>query len=150
MNRYLYLAYGSNLNVRQMRYRCPGAAVVGTTELKGYSLRFRGSKSGNYLTVEKEKGGTVPVAVWAVSEENLKHLDMYEGYPTFYRREKMKISLDGQTLEAIIYIMNDVGTYGWPSKSYMITCLEGYQNFRFKSRYLYEALEKTKELKDNG
>ena len=28
MSKY-YLAYGSNLNIRQMAYRCPGATVVG-------------------------------------------------------------------------------------------------------------------------
>lgn len=29
----LYLAYGSNLNLEQMRYRCPDAKVVGYTYL---------------------------------------------------------------------------------------------------------------------
>ena len=31
----LYLAYGSNLNLAQMQYRCPGAKVAGTAELQG-------------------------------------------------------------------------------------------------------------------
>ena len=26
-----YIAYGSNLNVEQMRYRCPDAKIVGTS-----------------------------------------------------------------------------------------------------------------------
>ncbi len=28
-----YLAYGSNLNVEQMRFRCPDARIVGTAEI---------------------------------------------------------------------------------------------------------------------
>lgn len=38
----LYIAYGSNLNLSQMEKRCPGATVVGTGEVKGYELLFRG------------------------------------------------------------------------------------------------------------
>ena len=55
MKRY-YIAYGSNLNVQQMRWRCPGARIIGTSELKDYRLLFKGSKTGSYLTVEPEKG----------------------------------------------------------------------------------------------
>lgn len=31
-----YIAYGSNLNVKQMKFRCPGAKVVGTSVIKDY------------------------------------------------------------------------------------------------------------------
>lgn len=58
-----YIAYGSNLNVQQMRYRCPGARVVGTSVIKDYQLLYKGSKTGSYLTIEKKKGGIVPVAI---------------------------------------------------------------------------------------
>ena len=36
-----YIAYGSNLNVPQMRMRCPGATILGTADLKGWELLFR-------------------------------------------------------------------------------------------------------------
>ena len=41
-----YLAYGSNLNVRQMALRCPTAKPVGTAVIKDYELLFKGSKTG--------------------------------------------------------------------------------------------------------
>ena len=47
-----YIAYGSNLNVRQMRMRCPDAVIIGTAFIPDYRLLFKGSKSGNYLTIE--------------------------------------------------------------------------------------------------
>ena len=52
MKRY-YIAYGSNLNVRQMRMRCPHATILGTANLKGWELLFKGSKTGSYLTIEE-------------------------------------------------------------------------------------------------
>ena len=41
-----YLAYGSNLDMERMGKRCPYAVVVGTTEIKGYQLLFKKSKTG--------------------------------------------------------------------------------------------------------
>ena len=37
-----YIAYVSNLNVDQMKRRCPGARVYDTGNLKGYKHEFRG------------------------------------------------------------------------------------------------------------
>ena len=71
MKRY-YIAYGSNLNVQQMRYRCPGARVVGISVIKGYELLYKGSKTGSYLTIEKKEGSTVPVVIWEVTESDEK------------------------------------------------------------------------------
>ena len=62
-----YLAYGSNLNVRQMMHRCPGAKPVGKMVLEGYELLFKGSKTGSYLTIEKKRDGKVPVGIWQVT-----------------------------------------------------------------------------------
>ena len=67
-----YLAYGSNLNIKQMQMRCPGAKPVGTMVLEGYELLFKGSKTGSYLTIEKKIGGKVPVGIWQVSEQHEK------------------------------------------------------------------------------
>ena len=37
----LYIAYGSNINLEQMAYRCPHSKVVGTAEIKDYELELR-------------------------------------------------------------------------------------------------------------
>ena len=70
-----YLAYGSNLNVKQMQFRCPDARIVGTAEIPNYQLLFKGSKTGSYLTIEPKQGCTVPAAVWSVSERDELALD---------------------------------------------------------------------------
>ena len=56
MAKRFYIAYGSNLNLPQMRGRCPGATVVGTAIIKDSRLLFRGSKTGSYLTVGGRQG----------------------------------------------------------------------------------------------
>ena len=93
--KYFYLAYGSNLNVRQMKLRCPTARVVGTAEIKDYELLFKGSQTGSYLTIELKKGGIVPVAVWEVQEQDVRLLDRYEGWPRFYYKKDMEIRYKG-------------------------------------------------------
>ena len=65
-----YLAYGSNLNIRQMRYRCPGAKPIGITVITDYELLYKGSKTGAYLTIEPKKNSIVPIAVWEVTEND--------------------------------------------------------------------------------
>lgn len=137
-----YLAYGSNLNLNQMKYRCPTAVAAGTYYLKGYSLEFR-----CYLTIVKDENGVVPLGIFELDDEEERYLDRYEGYPILYRKEifKVKLNDDNKEIEALIYIMND-GQYPKikPSKRYLDTCLEGYKDFGFDNKYLLEALEKFK------
>lgn len=44
----LYFAYGSNINLEQMDYRCPDATVVGPVVLENYELLFR---RGGFATI---------------------------------------------------------------------------------------------------
>ena len=146
----LYLAYGSNLNVEQMVYRCPDATPVGIAELKGYHLLFKGSKTGSYLTIERREDESVPVVVWLVSEANENALDRYEGCPDFYYKKFMDIEytdLQSRAVkkgEAFVYIMHEDRKCGIPSKQYLETCAEGYRNFGFDSSLLVRAYLESK------
>ena len=107
-----YIAYGSNLNIRQMRFRCPGAKPIGISAIPDYELLFKGSKTGAYLTIEPKDGGLVPVAVWEVTADDEKHLDIYEGYPNFYYKKEVCLPVklaSGKTkkLTAFVYIMHE-------------------------------------------
>lgn len=77
MNKRYYIAYGSNLNIYQMRFRCPNARIIGTAVVPDYELLFKGSKTGSYLTIEPKKGSSVPVAVWETTAEDEAALDRY-------------------------------------------------------------------------
>ena len=143
----LYLAYGSNLNIPQMRSRCPNARIVGTAELPGWRLMYKGSKSGNYLTIEQAEGHTVPVAVWAVSESDERSLDRYEGFPTFYYKKELTVTLremgsgSSREVKAFVYIMHEDRKLGLPAKEYVNRCTVGYEAFGFDTALLDEAYE---------
>lgn len=139
MTRY-YLAYGSNLNTEQMKYRCPDSKRVGVSEIKDYQLLFKGSANCSFLTIEKCIGETVPVGVWEVSDEDESKLDVYEGYPSFYYKTDMDIELDGKVVTAFVYIMHEDRLVGAPSKYYVQTCVEGYEDFGFDLDKLKKAI----------
>ena len=145
MNKY-YVAYGSNLNISQMKMRCPDAKPVGTGFIRGYELLFKGSKSGAYLTIEKKRGGKVPIAIWQVSEADELALDRYEGYPTFYYKADMKIKLNEEEIDAFVYIMHEERPIGIPTKAYLRVCAEGYHSFGFDVEYLLKAYEHSVEV----
>lgn len=146
-----YIAYGSNLNVQQMRYRCPNARVVGVSFIKDYELLYKGSQTGSYLTIEKKKGSVVPVAVWEVTAEDEKNLDIYEGFPSFYYKKEMQLQLDGskKKVNAFVYIMHEERKLGIPSQNYVQTCRVGYATFGFDYKYLDDAYAKSVKGKNN-
>ena len=139
----LYIAYGSNLNLPQMEHRCPGASVVGTSEVKGYELLFRG-----VATIEPKEGASVPVLLWKISPENEKALDRYEGWPRLYRKEDMEVELEGKTVSAMVYVMNDGRQAAMPSDYYYNVIAEGYRTAGMDEAVLEQALERTKEVQE--
>ncbi len=151
MGKRFYIAYGSNLNVRQMRMRCPGARIIGTSEIKDYRLLFKGSMTGSYLTIEMEAKASVPVAVWEVTASDEQALDRYEGYPGFYYKKEMALPVKGiktgevRRRKVFVYIMHEKQPFGVPSRSYMGTCAEGYRDFGFDVNTLMEAYSFSRE-----
>ncbi|OUQ47639.1 gamma-glutamylcyclotransferase [Drancourtella sp. An12] len=152
MKKRYYIAYGSNLNIRQMRMRCPSARIIGTSEIPDYELIFKGSKTGSYLTIEPKKGSWVPVAAWEVSAEDEQALDRYEGFPTFYYKKEMLLPIKGirsgkiRPRNTFVYIMHENRVLGVPSNFYMQTCLSGYKSFGFDPKFLHEAYDRSREV----
>ena len=147
MKRY-YLAYGSNLNIAQMQFRCPDAKIVGTAVIPDYELLFKGSLTGAYLTIEPKQGSQVPVGVWEVSLADALRLDRYERFPNFYYKKEMRIPVadirTGKTKlrDAFVYIMHEDRKLGIPTDMYVRTCLEGYRDFGFDTAPLRQAFLK--------
>ena len=150
-----YIAYGSNLNIPQMRMRCPGATILGTADLKGWELLFRGSKTGSYLTIEEKECGSVPVVIWEVTQSDEAALDRYEGFPSFYYKRNIRLRYKGirsgrlRQVVAFAYIMHEDRPIGIPTDFYMRVCLEGYDAFRFDKKVLLDAYDKCVEVCGN-
>ena len=143
----LYIAYGSNLSVEQMAYRCPDAKIVGMAALMDWKLVFR-----LHATIEPAKGRIVPVLVWEISEEDEARLDRYEGYPRYYYKKNLEITmldLNGKNPKkerAMVYLMTVGRCIELPTRDYYGTIAGGYERFGFNPTILTSALREAKEV----
>lgn len=153
-NKKLYVAYGSNLHLRQMSYRCPDAEVFGTGVVKNHSLTFWGNWSRNGVaTILPGADTDVPVAVWEISASDEASLDVYEGYPNLYRKENIEVVMaDGSVVTAMVYLMNEAYPGGnikmrdsLPSETYYNTIASGYHSFGFDLKFLAQARAKVQQ-----
>jgi len=137
----LYVAYGSNLSVRQMDRRCTEAKVVGKAILHDWKLVFK-----LHATIEPSKDESVPVLIWEISERDERHLDVYEGYPSYYFKRDLELTmtdLNGRNprlVTAMVYIMTEGHKARMPMRGYVDVLVEGYERFNFDKNILRRAL----------
>ena len=127
----LYLAYGSNLNIKQMSYRCPTARPVGSAMIYGWELCFRGVAD---IMKSQDPNMLLPVGIWEIEPSDEQALDIYEGYKPSGRGLYDKMNICG----IMTYTMNS-NDYRAPSTPYFDTILKGYHDFGLDTRYLYDA-----------
>lgn len=132
-----YFAYGSNLNLVEMKNRCKDSIYLASTFLYDYELIFN-----KFLTIIPSKNSKVPIGIFKISENDELNLDIYEEYPSLYKKEIIKLNFNKEIIEGLIYIMNDFNKLEKPSKSYFNRCLDGYKNLNFDKIYLLDALKK--------
>ena len=122
----LYFAYGSNINVEQMGYRCPDACIVGPAALENYELLFR---RGGFATIAPCEGGKVHGLLWSLTPECERSLDRYEGYPRFYDKRTVTVRDGlGRELSVMAYVMDERFREPMlPSTAYYNGILEGYK-----------------------
>lgn len=143
MRKRLYVAYGSNLNIRQMKHRCPTAKLYDTGEIKDYELQFKGHPDSAFATIAPKEGASVPVAVWEIQPRDEMSLDRYEGYPSHYFKQNVSVQLDGDEVNAMVYIMNLKMGFGLPSPYYYQTVHEGYNDCGLNTDVLDRAIKES-------
>ena len=139
----LYFAYGSNINLTQMEYRCPDAVPMGVVELKDYALTFRG---GGVATIIPEKGSIVPGLLWSITPECEKSLDRYEGFPNCYHKDMVTVTdtKTGKQFDVMAYVMDEKYREPVPpSIFYFAGIAEGYLQNGMDPAPLYRAKERT-------
>ena len=134
----LYFAYGSNINLEQMDYRCPDASVVGPVVLEGYELLFR---RGGCATIAPCEGGRVHGLLWSITPKCERSLDRYEGYPRFYDKRKVMVrDGEGRSLSVMAYIMDErFREPMMPTSAYYNGILEGYRQNGLPAAALKQA-----------
>jgi len=137
----LYIAYGSNLNLAQMTARCPSASVYAKGVLNNWELVYRGRKANSHATIIRKQGSTVPVLVWEIQPADEYHLDIYEGYPHYYFKKDIMVTIAGRKRKAMVYIMDERQLPGRPSSQYVKTILQGYVDNDMDISVLKKSLE---------
>lgn len=128
MERHMYFAYGSNMNLDQMNFRCPNAEVIGAVRLEDYKLAFCGATLHGVATILPAEGEHVDGVLWAITEKCEQSLDSYEGYPNLYGKQMITVEQkDGTKVETMVYVMNEPykNHQAKPSPTYLRGILEG-------------------------
>ena len=135
-----YFAYGSNLHHLQMKRRCPNCRFVRKIILHNYNLAFR-SKYGA-ADIEKKIGKKVYGALYIISKTAEKRLDVYEEYPTLYKKMYFKYN----NKKVMTYIMSKKTKLVPPTNKYLNVIKQGYKDCKLNVKSLNVALQPLKHL----
>ena len=135
-----YFAYGSNLHHKQMKKRCKGCQFIKKMILHDYSLTFR-SKYGA-ADIEKNIGKKVYGGLYIISKSAEKKLDIYEEYPTLYKKKYFMY----KKKKIMTYIMTKKTKLVPPTKRYVNVVKQGYKDCKLNMKSLYAALQLVKHL----
>ena len=130
----LYFAYGSNLNHFQMKRRCKNSTFLKKINLKDFKLTFR----SNYRAadIEPKKHSIVTGALFEISKSDEKKLDVYEDFPTLYK--KYYFYYYGK--KVMTYIMVKKTCFKFPKERYLNIVKQGYNDCSLDKKYLKKAL----------
>lgn len=145
----LYWAFGSNLDMEAMKFRCQAAVPFCAFPLDGVALVFR-----HVADVVGRRGSTTPGGLWWISPKCEEALDRYEGVSRNQKwgglYEKRYVTLDlggGRIEEALFYKMMRQGISP-PSASYLETIERGYDDFGLDKAWLDKAARESWDRKD--
>lgn len=129
----LYFAYGSNLNLAQLKRHATRAKPIGAARLDGYALVFR-----KFLDIAPEKSGVVWGAVYEITPACERALDAYEDFPRLYRKITVRVDVAGELREAMVYVSNEKGLAP-PSVAYFNLVARGYREWKLDPAPLTKA-----------
>lgn len=138
----LYFAYGSNLDLAQMRDRCPRSEPLFAARLRRHRLAFAGFSTfwqGGVATLVADPFGHVDGLLYSLTDHDIAALDRCEGHPYVYRRERILVRAGGQDMSAYTYIRS-ADPPASPSADYFSRIERAYRYHRFNIETLREAL----------
>ena len=141
MKEMFYIAYGSNMNLKQMAQRCPGAKLITAGLLDGYELQFK-----YHATVAPNPDSEVPVMLWKLTDLDERSLDRYEGFPKYNTKKIVQFDFRGDSANGMIYIMNGNKPLMMPTEQYYNTILEGYNSVGLDPKFLKRALDQAQRF----
>lgn len=101
-----YFAYGSNMDVAQMQYRCPQAMFRGTYRLLDH--QFIINRRG-VATIVPQKFHAAYGVLWNITGADEESLDAYEGIQRgTYKKDQFSVETEKQRrVDALVYVASD-------------------------------------------
>jgi gamma-glutamylcyclotransferase (GGCT)/AIG2-like uncharacterized protein YtfP len=130
----LYFAYGSNLNLFQMKRRCKDSIFLKKINLKDFRLTFRSKYRA--ADIEPKKNSIVPGGLFDISKSDEKKLDVYEDYPSLY----IKFYFTYYRKKVMTYTMVNKTPFRFPTERYLNVVKRGYKDCGLDSKYLTQGL----------
>lgn len=132
-------AYGSNMDICQMKRRCPDSRLLGKGCLTGYRLAFTHFSSGwNGGTADAIPDPTNEVwgLVYELSKEDMDRLDRCEGCPDTYTRFPTSIKTEAEDITDVwVYAVAHKQCFVPPSPRYLKVIKDAAAKFQFPDRY---------------
>eukprot|EP00188_Purpureofilum_apyrenoidigerum_P002569 Plantae.Rhodophyta-Purpureofilum_apyrenoidigerum.ctg26347.p1 GENE.Plantae.Rhodophyta-Purpureofilum_apyrenoidigerum.ctg26347~~Plantae.Rhodophyta-Purpureofilum_apyrenoidigerum.ctg26347.p1 ORF type:complete len:175 (-),score=26.02 Plantae.Rhodophyta-Purpureofilum_apyrenoidigerum.ctg26347:146-670(-) len=145
-NKFLYFAYGSNLNRNRLHINCPSAKLYCRARLGGYKLAFTHPSDrwkGAAADILPDSETAVHGAVWSIDQSELQALDRQEGvHYGAYRRKYVTVVGDGGThLQCLTYTVVCPSLGLIPSVLYMRVVLHGAKSVGLPDTYIETLLQ---------
>ena len=131
----LYFAYGSNLNHFQMKIRCKDSMYLKKINLKNFRLTFRSKYRA--ADIESKKNSIVPGGLFEISKNDEKKLDIYEDYPSLYK--KYYFHYYGK--KVMTYTMVKKSPFKFPTERYLNVVKRGYRDCKLNKKFLMKGLQ---------
>ena len=143
-----YIAYGSNLNLDQMAFRCPRSVRVCRGVVRGWKLVFKFHAG---IIETGDPSDFVPVLLWKIHDSDWKSLDRYEGFPSYYVKREIPVEReDGLVDNCIAYVMTDKRPrIQPPAPAYFNIIEEGCIQNDIGVDCLYQALDESHYTPEN-
>jgi len=117
-----------------MKRRCKDSIFLKKINLKDFKLTFRSKYRA--ADIEYKKKSIVPGGLYEISKNDEKKLDVYEDYPTLYK--KYYFHYYGK--KVMTYTMVKKSIFKFPTERYLNVVKHGYKDCGLNIKYLQKGL----------
>lgn len=154
-----YFAFGSNLDWKQMKERCPSTSFYCRVSLSNYRIDFTRKSSRlecGVADIVKDNNSKVYGVVYRIDEVDLGKLDRHEGYipqrdKNAYRRREIMVLKEDNDEEPITAFTYEVEKKEFdkhkPNKDYKNLIVTGAKHWKLPKEYI-KFLENIETMED--
>ncbi len=145
MQRILYFSYGSNMNLKQMRERCPEHKKIGIGYMPDAEICFPSfyeSWNGGVAGYKNSPGSKMWGVLFELSQSDLDNLRVFEGYVhgreahlNAYNEVVIDVHHETEKVQCMTYEVLVTGNFR-PSLRYLQTIIQGAEDNNLPEEYI--------------